>query len=491
MRRSIRELAGARRAVWPSVLIAAVLVAALAGYWNPVAHAEELPEDCWSEALSADPLHCYALEEAQRDGIIEVEGVYEAESVLYIFFSDLRDAGTRGELDDILKENAREFVKLFPDQVAYDDFRLHRCSRRDPAETFRDCMLGYTFDHASFLPWSSAYDNIHLAPGGAAARQSRPGWASWRQVWPATAAGPSGASGSFDVSGVDVTNFPDVECVFRHGTTSCVKYREYLGFGIAGWHRYSRVYIQVKAAPGEETNVETALRDEFIRRGGPGADGGENTVIIPVKYDYEELWRWQLILNRFALSSGNTIGITGAVVGDNRNPYERAVFPLSSLAEAGGESYSDFRETVHVWALDAQRVANALPTLLPLLGIPVDAVGVVGQFSAEPVPLVEPQPIRVGTSGTGGISSAGAASVGKVESEATGEKTGETDDGESRTSAGSVGEVSQTSGDSTAQPQQSTSASGVSVWTIAVGVIGLLILASMILWTVRSRRRSA
>ena len=93
----------------------------------------------------------------------------------------------------------------------------------------------------------------------------------------------------------------------------------------------------------------------------------------------------------------------------------------------------------------------------------------------EPVPLVEPEPIRTGTSGTEGISSAGAASGGQAESEATGEKTGE---------------VSQTSGDSTAQPQQSTSASGVSVWTIAVGVIGLLILASMIFWTVRSRRRS-
>ena len=48
-------------------------------------------------------------------------------------------------------------------------------------------------------------------------------------------------------------------------------------------------YIQVKAGPGEETNVETALREEFIRRGGPGADGGSNTVIIPVKYDYQEL----------------------------------------------------------------------------------------------------------------------------------------------------------------------------------------------------------
>ena len=203
-----------------------------------------------------------------------------------------------------------------PYQVAYDDFSRHRCSRSDPAETYRDCMLGYTFDHASFYPWSSAYDNIRLAPGGAAARQSRPGWASWHQVWPTATGGARGASEDFDVSGVNVTNFPDIECVRPHNTESCGKYKEYSAFGIAGWHGSAMTYIQVKAGPGEETNVETALREEFIRRGGPGADGGSNTVIIPVKYDYQELWRWQLILNRFALSSGNTIGITGAVVSE-------------------------------------------------------------------------------------------------------------------------------------------------------------------------------
>ena len=46
-------------------------------------------------------------------------------------------------------------------------------------------------------------------------------------------------------------------------------------------------------------------------------------------------------------------------------------------------------------ALDAQRVAKALPTLLPLLGIPVDAVRVIGRFSSKPVPLVEPEPLSV------------------------------------------------------------------------------------------------
>ena len=37
-------------------------------------------------------------------------------------------------------------------------------------------------------------------------------------------------------------------------------------------------------------------------------------MIIPVKYDFGELWRWSVILNRFAVSAGNTVGITAGRV---------------------------------------------------------------------------------------------------------------------------------------------------------------------------------
>ena len=40
------------------------------------------------------------------------------------------------------------------------------------------------------------------------------------------------------------------------------------------------------------------------------------------------------------------------------------------------------RETVLVWSRDPQRTADALPVLLPQLGIPVDAVGVVAYAPA-------------------------------------------------------------------------------------------------------------
>ena len=113
-------------------------------------------------------------------------------------------------------------------------------------------------------------------------------------------------------------------------------------------------------------------------------------VIIPVKYGPVEMARWMEILNRFVASRGNTIGIMRAEVGTNKHVGDAlwpVVWPLDSLKQAGyaldsdgnaaGYDPSAVRTTIVVWGGDAQRIADALPTLLPLLGVPVDAVGVV------------------------------------------------------------------------------------------------------------------
>ena len=127
------------------------------------------PGDCWGGALSDDPLHCYALEEAQRDGIIEVEGVYDAWGELHIFFnyrtglpvSALFDQGRLEELLEVLKDNAREFVAQFPERVTYN-LPLHFCGPSDPAETYRDCILNRTFE-LGVVPWDSPYIRIFFA----------------------------------------------------------------------------------------------------------------------------------------------------------------------------------------------------------------------------------------------------------------------------------------------------------------------------------------
>ena len=238
-----------------------------------------------------------------------------------------------------------------------------------------------------------------LNAGGAEGRKQAGGWASWSQLWPAVASGATGASGSFDVSDVGTTNFPEIECTYSNQTHSCVEYTEYPSWNIAGIHVGGgrKTYIQVKAAPGEEAAAEAALRAKMKQSGIEAAHNVNRIIVIPVKYDYGELWRWQVILNRFALSSGNTVGITGANVGQNRGGYEVVVFPLSSLQDAR-DNISDLRETIHVLAVDPQSVVDVLPTLLPQLGIPVDAVGVVGKARGLRPELVQSQPLDVAPS---------------------------------------------------------------------------------------------
>ena len=99
--------------------------------------------------------------------------------------------------------------------------------------------------------------------------------------------------------------------------------------------------------------------------------------IIPVKYSAWELRRWATILQRFAVSAGNTIGIVNARVHWNQQGGFYPQLFLNGLSSAN-DSPADRRETIEVWTRgDQQVVADALPVLLPLLGIPVDAVGVV------------------------------------------------------------------------------------------------------------------
>ncbi len=103
-----------------------------------------------------------------------------------------------------------------------------------------------------------------------------------------------------------------------------------------------------------------------------------------MKYDYRDLWRWALVLDRFAVSAGNTIGVIDARVTWN---YQLTgglvVYPrvfLNGLSPAGEFQYADQREMIVVDTRgDQQVVVDALPVLLPPLGIPVDAVGMVSR----------------------------------------------------------------------------------------------------------------
>ena len=356
------------------------------------------PGDCWGGALSDDPLHCYALEEAQRDGIIEVEGVYDASGELHIFFNyrtgppvtALFDQGRFEDLLETLKDNARDFIARFPERVTYN-LPIPACKSSDPAETYRDCVLRFTFD-IELLPWDSPYTLIRLFSGGIQKRRDFSGWASWDQVWPASESNAAGASDGFDISDVDLTNFPDMKCEDRGGGYACNISKNSPEWGIAGWHEpFKDLYIQVKAAPGEEDAAVAALRAEFARRYGDTNSYGylRDAVITPVKYSYEELWRWQLLLDRFGLSSGNTIGIFGGEIMTNITDSwvaDRIVYLRSDLQEADRDDLATYRETIVIeTGHDADHVASQLPVLLSQLGIPADAVGILWQWSPPPI----------------------------------------------------------------------------------------------------------
>ena len=140
------------------------------------------PGDCWGGALSEDPLHCYALEKAQRDGVIEVEGVYNAWGQLNIFFnyrtgspvSTVFDQGRFEDLLETLKDNARDFIARFPERVTYNLPYLHanQATPRKPTgivscdshSTLSYC-LGTVLIH-SFGSFQAESRSVEIFPGG-------------------------------------------------------------------------------------------------------------------------------------------------------------------------------------------------------------------------------------------------------------------------------------------------------------------------------------
>ena len=330
--------------------------------------------DCFGGALSEDPLHCYVLEQAQAEGLIDILAMYDSNGPLYVSISQ---KGLSAELLRFAREKSYAFAEAWPELVPEEKYRKFI----SPCYDFPECYLAMTglyADHPEYLlPYPSGYDGVLLLPGGDAGRREVPGWAGWRQLWPAVASGASGSgsdSATFDVSDVDMTNLPD-------GSSST---------GFAGRHDGGGItYVQVKNPPTDEAGLHILRKAvnpcydivghcEYTHANGKTRIRYTRRVhrieFISVKYQIAELRRWAEILDRFALSAGNTIGITGARVYWNIR-WGDAVY-LNGLTASRDPAM--LRETILVSTRDVHGTADALPVLLPLLGIPVDAVGVVG-----------------------------------------------------------------------------------------------------------------
>ena len=415
-----------QRPIWTGlVTLAALITLLLAATSAPIAHAQEPeptptpgagstvpppPGDCWNGALSDEPLHCHILEEAQRAGHFEVVAMYTTHrrGPLHIYLRQTEPLNS--EVGDFLRDKAYEYIKDPEAREHYGYACMPRIIRVIPApEAPEDCPERHLqraewqnfhipegiVTHGGAFPHPFAYSQIVIEPGGADARRSNWAWASWTQVWPALtgggAGGASGASSGFDVSDVDLTNTPEPDCDYELDNfwmlSTCLTWKEFPTLGIAGahWDRLNTTYIQVKNAPDDEDELE-ALKQQLVP---DYEDYGNEVEIIPVKYDLGELWKWSVILDRFAFSAGNTVSIVGGEVGINSPFYSERPRHLwmNGVVPAGFDEWDialdeeEVREILIVWALDHELAAEALPELLPELGIPVDAAGLVAGTS--------------------------------------------------------------------------------------------------------------
>ena len=507
----INELDRLRKQRWTLLLS----IAALLAFGARLAYAQEPvpqppPGDCWNGALSRDSLHCYILEEAQRAGQIEVDAVYltPGGGALYIFLR--QDGPISDQVSSYFRQKAYEFMESPP---GYGRYKTSRCDRfaGDERNNCLDQLMGWPMwsYYESYLetglPRSRVYQNILLFTGGPEARRSEPGWASWRQVWPVVEEDSTNAAVEFDVSDVDVTNFPELDCDIE-ATAACLAWKEH-GSGIAGWRfshpKGSPLYIQVKPASTDEEYLD-ALKGQLVppRLKANYEAGRLKVVIIPVKYEFGELWRWSVILNRFAVSAGNTVGITSAEVGGNHGGYRRpVVWPLADLKKVNLSDTSEIRETIVVWALDPQVAAAALPQLLPKLGIPLDAVGVVAHAErfVEPVVPAGASAQRgkvVDTTNIDSRDSAGAVAAG---SSGPSPASAVPSDVESDSDAAAKAPTDSNQAGDIAAEEPPTGRlgsgvdTGVSMWVVAGagGALVFAILGAVIALTARLRRRRA
>ena len=383
------------RGVWLVALAAAAMVGVLAAGSPRAVHASDPPGDCWGGALSAEPLHCYILEEAQRAGVIEVAAIHVTPSNgLLVFVSHPAPWGglpyLRGtDVAAFFTAKTAEFLERWPERVFFDHRFHQRCvydggggppyaeASAEVKAKYEDCVIRSVQRTSGELPYTKTYVRMDVMTGGADGVRKRGGWASFRQLWPASE--PRDApSGQFDVSDVDTVNFPEeMDCsAHAHLPTPCDQAKRYPDLGIAGWvisgwAEWSHRYVHIKAAPDDEERIRT-VREALVAK---GVDTDRLT-IIPVRYSYEEMWRWTTILDRFALSASNTLGIVGAWIKVNNRQHEDDIF-LSGMQDREDENYRTYRAIISVISQKPRETAAALPQLLGQLGIPVDAVGMV------------------------------------------------------------------------------------------------------------------
>ncbi len=370
---------GKRAAIVATIVLTLIVVLSLAAQQNE-------PDECFGGALSDDPFHCEVLEWAHNEDVMEIDAVYRAGTALYIYLkADPPDAAALQKMltkaQEVARRTGENSCVLNPGQCDSGVLRI------DAQEYF--------------LPVPSAYQTIKFWPGGAEARRSFTGWRAFQQFWPEPdggAGGATGTSGDFDISGVDRTNFPTLNgnCAgltrIPDVNNVCWAWDLRPGVNIVNYTDYTsdgKLYATVKVAPGEDEATKIAEAQRLLIAAQPDYVTEDNLVVLSAPYDFEEMWRWSLLLERFANSSGNTLGIFKVELGFNwlggLGQDRKFVFPLEDAPnlddnrrETGGPTDgSRTRLIIRVGTYEFERTVAGLPRLLKQLEIPQTAVGLI------------------------------------------------------------------------------------------------------------------
>ena len=336
-------------------------------------------DSCFDWTFAQDHIHCYAFGQAYAAGEIDIEAIYQGGGALFVYL-----AGSDPVSDDVytvLRSKAQEEARRtgVPSCFVAEE-GCRQASLISPANAF-------------ILPVSHVYEYIFLRGGGEAALKSELGWPAFRKLWPAgggadSAERPSNVTNVIDTSEVDTTNIPPVDCQILGNSVVYSVCRDWVRFpdlGIAGYNDTpNHAYYQVKVRAGHEDTDAEAARLAIQAYYADAPD--DWAVVVPVKYDLQDYWRWAVLLDRFTRTSGNTLGIVGIKIGENWASYpgdDRPVFTEAGPPETTAEDWFDkpwkYRTTIHVITLEQDLTVAALPQLLSQLSIPADAVGVVAR----------------------------------------------------------------------------------------------------------------
>ena len=249
----------------------------------PVPTATEVPQtppgDCWDGVLAEDGVHCYVLEEAQRQGAIKVVAIYEAPNdVLHVFLA--RSDPLDRELTSLFRRKASALLSERLESLSALAFRW-------------DMVGGGEFRGLLVPPSMEGYVQAFLHVGGLKAVTSQPGWASWDAAVAGRVDGAQARPGlraRFDVSDIDTANIPEPDCEVEADDSGCEDWKLYPDSGIAGYHRdpdrrpgedKKRGYVQVKETllPTDEEGKQALLRKLGLDR----FQTHEEIELVPVK----------------------------------------------------------------------------------------------------------------------------------------------------------------------------------------------------------------